>query len=827
MTPLRLDKLKHVPWGIVLCALIGMGSVGIWFAAESGLLFPYAPNGTLGTGWHWMFLRVYKGIVGQVLWPGILFVGASLLLGWSRRRATGLSFSPASARAILFPALLLAMAELGSMAMQRQPAGTMAVYSYMAMLICGRLCAGAMLWEAAGLGSLFRSLVRAPGRAPSAALAALAIAPLLFLRGIPIEPTGDEPSYISYALSIITDYDIKFTPNEIEKINLELGLPAEHKPHFTTRPNGSLAPGHFLGPSIVIIPACLLGRLFHAIIPACHLWMLAINGITLMLAALFAMKLTRLPGPSVIAACILGVSFPMLGMSYQIYPEPMIALLTLVAFTIMADAFAGRRPLSQREAVWALVICGLLPWFHSKFVLLSAIIGLFVFILQLPCKPRSLLAPLGALAATSLVFLAVHFPIYGDFLWKQSLPTNNGKYDFVAMFTDSNHGFLPYVPWAIFLPLGAFALWRRAGKGRYPLAVLCAWAAIVVPASMLSREGYATALRYFTPIIVLTVPFLAAAMAVMNRRSLFVLCAIVTVPINTAIVFFNDPWTAYSPLRQAMRRVLDETFTSFSWRELFPHLKYMTTGVDTPGALPHGTTTIGICVALALIFTLNRTFRSWNGVLGTVAATFALLVSAQIFDCPNWGVTASRMFEAQCRQFALAQELRPGAIKRLSERNRITTGTLPLVSLDLNAGLKPIEREFESTPYNQKWYHVPLSQGDGFSGHGAALQLPRGFYRMQIWGGLNPTDDHDSTGELRLFVNGLSPEKTPTTIATWPGAPSLRTAQIGHPVVLLETTFEVPKEGAKIDHALRRLGNIDFNYEVYSLDYLGLTKPSP
>ncbi|MBX7246404.1 MAG: hypothetical protein K1X53_12980 [Candidatus Sumerlaeaceae bacterium] len=813
--------VRRLPWGLLPRLAVSTVALGAWIAGELGVLMAYAPEGAFGTRWKWMIVSEFSGRNSWVLISGFLLTCGMLMVAWTRCRLGGSGLNRNLASRVLGPGLILGLADAGCLTAQLHQDGRTAVYAQMVFLLSGRLCVGAMLWEAADLGGLFRALVRAPGRAPRAALAVLAVAPVIFLRGISATPTGDEPSYTFYATSLVRDGDFQFNDKERIKFNREMGFPLEQLPHYPPLFGGRQVPGHFLGTTFMILPAVAIGNLCHAILPSIRIAMLIFDGITLLLCGLLAMKLTRLPGPSIMAAAIVGISFPLLGMSYQAYPDPFVAMLVAAAMVLMADSMAARTTLPLRNALWVLFICGLFPWFHTKYASLSVAFGICAFLFQWPWRIRNLALSATVVAGTAAIFFLVHLPMFGEFMWKQSAMYAKVSYGATGFLTDSHFGVISYLPWVVVVPVGFCMGWRRIGGWRYFLSALLVVLAVVGPSAAFVWEGGATALRYFTPVIPIMAPLLAIALAGLGRRALFVAAATLMVPLLTCMVFLNDPWSAYTPYVQGLRVILDKILVPISWREFFAPMQFYRLGTESAMGQYQGTVILIVTIAVSLVLCLRRV-KNWFPLAAMVMSLFALAGAARVYESPNWGISATRFFLSQVQQFARVEERRPRRVKKLFPRQDDGTTSPALARLALPAKVKPVEREFYNTDFSRVGVRVPLMHGDGYFFHGPELLLPHSNYRLQILGSINPLDNGEtSTGTIELVVHGLTKERQLVYRKVVPATDLPAPDPNGKTQVLLECTFAHKPSAATMDYSIHRIGNVDFNYERYQLDYLG------
>lgn len=790
----------------ILHVLISIIAFGLWISVERSVVVAYAPDGPLGSGWRWLAVMSSRDLGVHAIVNGALFCGAAILLGaavHSLRRRRDLFRLPPG---MWSPGWILFATEAVAFAMQLGRDGRWSVAATIAVLCVGRVSAGAVLWEALGIADLVRWLLRLLNRYHRIALGLIVLVPVCCTPFVKVEITGDESSYVFYALSLLRDGDLQFSPAEIRQVNGELGLTEGHLPHYGDNPDGSQAPRHYIGSALVILPALALADLFQApLVPVCHAFMLLLCGITLGLAAAFAARITGHWGASLLAAAVIGVSFPMLGMSYQVYPDPMIATLVICAMLLMVPALKGRA-LTTRASCWILVICCLLPWFHGKFGMMSAALGILAVIFHGTWSIAAVVTLVVIVAGGIALFLGVNLPLLGDFMWKQAAPDYKPLIGIVAMFADGDSGLLPYAPWIIALPCGAVAMRRHGGRWRLTLALLLLALALWIPTGVFCWEGLASVLRYLTPIVVTWSPLLAAAFIVLRRRPLYLLVAACLIPVLAIPVFFEDPMKAYMPLIQAMRRIPDEMIEAFSWRELFPHYRWLDHGVDVPGAVAHGIWIVVVTGALAAALAFVRR-NNWAPLAVLALAVIAAVSLGRIYDSPNWTVTATRMFRRQCKQLMMPSDADTEPAKRKSR--------VGVVRLQLPASVKPIERSAFARPDTDLSLRFPPGKGGDWIASGPEIRLPPGNYHFSVRGILR--NDDPSTATLEVHISGIEPiEPHIFRRDVGPQSGVMESTPAG--AVLVDGSFAPRRRTGKVQFHLHRVGPLGVAYSRLELE---------
>jgi hypothetical protein len=795
----------------VLSMLVAVVAFGLWLAAESSAVVAYAPQGPLGQGWRWEITCAPGRFLARTLLYGFLFCAAASGGEAARHFIRKKHLALVAWRGLGQPAAILASVEIATLCMQWGSDGRWSVAATISLLAVGRLCAGAVLWEAAGVATLVRWTMRFLDRHYRSALVVLLALPVCFAPWIKVDISGDEPSYLFFSASMLRDGDLRFPPDEIQALNKEFGLGQDHLPHITEHPGGRQSLRHYIGPSLVVMPVLFVADLFHLrMVPLCHGLMLIICGVTLSLSALFAARMTGRWGASLLAAALIGISFPVLGMSYQLYPDPMVAPLVLGALLFLVPALKGRTALSTRASGWILVICCLLPWFHSKYGALSAVLGLLAVVFHGALTLPAIATLLSIVVCGAGAFLLVNVPILGDFLWKQASPDYRPLTGIVAMFADGHSGLLPYAPWVLALPCGALAMRRHGGIWRLPLTIMLLTVALWVPTGTLCWEGLASVLRYLTPIVVTWSPFLAAAFLCLRSRQLYVLMLLCFIPVLAAQVFLDDPMTGYMVLVQGMRRIPDEMINAFSWRELYPHYRWTNQGIDVPGALSQGLWVFVLAAAASAALAYARR-SSWLPLSVLALAAVAAAGLGRVYDSPHWTVTATRMFARQCKY--LARSFAPGA----SDADGLKAGRVRVVRLQLPAAVKPIERDGGAQTDARLWLKFPQGKGGDWLARGPEVRLPAGKYRFNVRGALR-NEDPNVTATLEVHVSGI--ERIEPRVFRCDVSPRSKVMPGGDPngAVLVSGKFAPKRRTGKVQFHLHRVGPLDIVYSRLEIE---------
>lgn len=240
-------------------------------------------------------------------------------------------------------------------------------------------------------------------------------------------PTGDEPHYLIVTQSLIKDHDLDLT-NNYQNRDYLLYFPAEIDPHVAPNStHGKLYPVGGVGIPILLIPFFLIKSRVGTLIFA--------NLIGALLAAnlyLLFWERTKNKVVSFSLALIGILTIPLSIYSFQIYPEPLAALIVVYALRKLPDS------------LWSVLFLAFLPWIHAKYCPL-----VIVFLIFLLIKKRYYyLIPL----VLSLIGLSLYYKYYyGTFM-----PLNAGSGSWLisngllGIFVDRQFGLLAWSPFFLF-----------------------------------------------------------------------------------------------------------------------------------------------------------------------------------------------------------------------------------------------------------------------------------------------------------------------------------------------------------------------------------------
>ena len=323
-----------------------------------------------------------------------------------------------------------------------------------------------------------RDWVARPSRAPWLAFACAAmIYTAAAWRLAPVVPGGDEPHYLIIAQSLWRDGDLRIENNHQRGDYLEYFGGVLRPDYLKRGTDGQIYSIHLPGVPAILAPVLALGgygavKVFLALLSAAAasaVWRAAFTLTGQVAAAWFGWASVTLAAPVLL-------------LSFTVYPDGPGAVAVMLAFSLLVSLQA--KP--ARPASWwagAGLLAALLPWFHPRFAVLAAALGL-VFV------PRALGAaqPIRAVAAFAAAPVAsaagwfgYYFVIYGRLnpsvayghytqMSLERVPTG-----VLGLLFDQHYGLLVYAPVFAVGLAGLVPLARRHAR------LTAEWAAVVVP----------------------------------------------------------------------------------------------------------------------------------------------------------------------------------------------------------------------------------------------------------------------------------------------------------------------------------------------------------
>ncbi len=366
----------------------------------------------------------------------------------------------------------------------------------------------------AGRWPRWRAAVLDARRAPWVAFACAAIVfGAAAWRLAPLVPGGDEPHYLVIAQSLWRDGDLKIENNHQRGDYLEY-YGGSLKPDYLARGrDGQIYSIHLPGLPALVAPVLAAGgyRLVQALL------LLLAAGATAV-AWRTAFLLTGSAAAAWFGWAGAALTAPFLLLSFTVYPDGPGAVVALLAFAAVV-----RMDASPRRTAWRWLAVGvlpaLLPWFHPRFAVLAAALGLVFAARALrDTRPAAALGAFAAApAASAAAWFGYYYAIYGRFspaaayghytqMSAGRMPTG-----VLGLLVDQQYGLMACAPVFAIGIAGVVPLFRRHRR----LAI--EWLVIVVPYALVTAMyhmwwgGYSSPARFIgATLLLFSLPMAAA-----------------------------------------------------------------------------------------------------------------------------------------------------------------------------------------------------------------------------------------------------------------------------------------------------------------------------
>ena len=359
-----------------------------------------------------------------------------------------------------------------------------------------------------------RASLASPARAPWLAfLCAAIVYNAAAWRLAPHVPGGDEPHYLIIAQSLWRDGDLRIENNHERGDYLEY-FGGTLRPDYLKRgTDGQIYSIHLPGVAAIIAPLLALGgyglvKIFMALASA------AATG----LAWRTAYVVTGHAAAAWFGWAAAALAAPVLLLSFTVYPDGPGAVVVMAAFAMVA---ALQHRASRPGWWWAFagLLPALLPWFHPRFSVLAAALGLILAGRAiLDARPIRALASLLAIPAASATgWFGYYYAIYGRFdpsvAYGHYTQMSAGRVPtgILGLLFDQQYGLIVYAPVFAIGAAGLGALARRHRRLAFE------WVAIVVPYAVVTAAyhmwwgGFSSPARFIgATLLVVAVPAASA-----------------------------------------------------------------------------------------------------------------------------------------------------------------------------------------------------------------------------------------------------------------------------------------------------------------------------
>ena len=361
-----------------------------------------------------------------------------------------------------------------------------------------------------------RAGLASPARAPWLAfLCAAVVYNAAAWRLAPLVPGGDEPHYLVIAQSLWRDGDLRIENNHQRGDYLEY-FGGDLRPDYLKRgADGQIYSIHLPGVPAIIAPLLALGgyglvKFFLALVSAA--------------GAAFAWRAAYAVTGHAAAAWFgwagAALAAPVIFLSFTVYPDGPGAAVVMFAFAMVA---ALRRRASRPGWWWALAgsLPALLPWFHPRFSVLAAALGLVLAGRATgDSRPVRALGNVVAIPAASAIgWFGYYYAIYGrlnpSVAYGHYTQMSAGRVPtgILGLLVDQQYGLIVYAPVFAIAAAGMAALLRRHRRLAFE------WTAVVVPYAVVTAAyhmwwgGFSSPARFIGATLLLFAVPIAAAWA--------------------------------------------------------------------------------------------------------------------------------------------------------------------------------------------------------------------------------------------------------------------------------------------------------------------------
>jgi hypothetical protein len=386
--------------------------------------------------------------------------------------------------------------------------------------------AGWFLWAAIALGFTVQANLQLPTARAAAVAGAMAfvIYSLAAWEARPTRPAGDEPDYLIVTQSLLYDHDLRIENNH-RRGDFRAYFKGPLPPAYLRRgTDGEIYSVHAPGVPTLVLPAFALGGY-----PAVVVFLIAIAALGSALAWHLAWTVTRNCNAAWFAWAAVSFNVTAVFLGFSLYPDGLAAVLVLTGMWALVRAEPAIQTAPPGATAWLLHggAIAMLPWLHSRFVILAASLALLIALRLLPLgSSRRVVAFLAAPALSVVGWLSFFAIIYGTpnpAVQYNGNPGTHASYiadGLLGLLFDQRFGVVTHAPVIALAAAGALAMLSRPAMRRFGIELLI----IAVPyiAAVTSYRmwwaGWSVPGRFFMPVLmVLAVPIGVAYDAIRRR----------------------------------------------------------------------------------------------------------------------------------------------------------------------------------------------------------------------------------------------------------------------------------------------------------------------
>lgn len=350
-----------------------------------------------------------------------------------------------------------------------------------------------------------------------------------------VGPGADEPHYLVITQSLLRDHDLAIENNHARGDYREY-FGGELRPDFLRRGlNEVIYSIHAPGLPALLVPAYAVAGYRGAVMMLCLFGALAALAIYDLAALLAGPRAAWLAWA---ATCL---TVPFVPHSWLIFPEIPGALLVAWA------ALWLYKPLPKRSRtwIWRGIALAMLPWLHTKFVILLAAI-VAALLLRLWRTPRAAAALATPVIASVVLWIGSFYLLYGvfdpqipygDFPKLYVLAANIPR-GMLGLLFDQKFGLLVYAPIYLLSVAGAWIMVRRPEWRLFAVALILIVVGFVGSSTRMYMwwGGSSAPARFLVPILPLLAPMIAVALkAARSAAARWVSACLLAVSVGVAV----------------------------------------------------------------------------------------------------------------------------------------------------------------------------------------------------------------------------------------------------------------------------------------------------
>jgi hypothetical protein len=336
---------------------------------------------------------------------------------------------------------------------------------------------------------------------------------LVFSQVRSVIPGGDEPHYLAATQSLLHDGDLRVANNYAKGEYLDY-FPGKLEPHFLKRAtSGEIYSIHAPGVSVIVLPAFAIAGYLGAVAT-----MMLIAAFTAMLTWRLAFRVSGDAGGAWAGTMAVFASAPYFFHAFTIYPEVIGSFCVVYGVSLLIDLADGR-DVTSRSLVAVGSALAMLPWLHSRFAILAAVLGLLI-VARLTQRRGAAAAIAKFLAVPSIAGIAWFAFFY--LIWGSPSPaapygadtSTSASYiarGLIGLLVDQQFGVLTTAPIYLIAIAGIATLARRRPRLAIELGLIVVPYAIAVASYAMWWAGNAAPARFVVSILPLAALPIATA----------------------------------------------------------------------------------------------------------------------------------------------------------------------------------------------------------------------------------------------------------------------------------------------------------------------------